>query len=105
MISTSVGGVPSVVVIAFMPKEALDVAVPATLITRTGASEARALTLVEVVQLGLIWRWSRQKVVMSGEVALQSQEQGSSDAEVRSKGLQMQRLLLRHMFFSSNRGT
>ena len=36
---------------------------------------------MEAVQLGLIWRWSRQKVGMSGEGALQSQEPGSSGAE------------------------
>ena len=47
----------------------------------TGASEARALTPVEAVQLGLIWRWSRQKVGMSGEGALQSEEPESSGAE------------------------
>ena len=81
VISTSLGGVPNVVVLAFMPKETLDVAVAAARITPTGASEVRALTLVEEVQLGLIWRWSRQKVGMSGERALQSQEPGSSDAE------------------------
>ena len=33
------------------------------------------------MQLGLIWRWSRQKFGMSGEGALESQEPGSSDAE------------------------
>ena len=81
VISTTLGGVPNVVVVAFMPKETLDVAVAAARITPTGASEARALTLVEAVQLGLIWRWSRQKVGMSGEGALQSQELGSSGAE------------------------
>ena len=50
-------------------------------ITRTGASEARALTPVEVVQLGLFWRRSRRKVRMAGEGALQSREPASSDAE------------------------
>ena len=80
VISTPLGGVPNVVVFAFMPKETLDVAVAAARITPTGASEACALTPVEVVQLGLIWRWSRQKVG-SGEGALQSHEPGSSGAE------------------------
>ena len=78
VVGTSLGGVPNVVVFSFMPKETLDVAVAAACITPTEASEARALTPVEAVQLGLIWRWSRQKVGMSGEGALQSQESGSS---------------------------
>ena len=36
---------------------------------------------MEAVQLGLIWRWSRQKVRMSGADSLQSQEPGSSGAD------------------------
>ena len=42
VISTSLGGVPNVVVFAFMPKETLDVAVAAARMAPTGASEARA---------------------------------------------------------------
>ena len=76
VISTSLGGVPNVVVFAFMRQERLDVAVAAARIAPTGASEARGLTAVEAVQLALIWRWSRQKVGMSGEGAVQSQEPG-----------------------------
>ena len=41
----------------------------AACITPTGAFEARALTLVEVGNLGLIWRLSCQNVGMSGEGA------------------------------------
>ena len=60
VISTSLGSVLNVVVFAFMLKATLDVAVAAARITPTGAPEARAWTLVEVVQLGFIWRWSRR---------------------------------------------
>ena len=74
MTSTSLGGVPNIVVFAFMPKETLGVAVATARIAPTGASEARALTPVEAVQLRLIWRWSRQKVGTSGQGALRSEE-------------------------------
>ena len=43
VISSSLGGVPNVVVFAFMRKETLDVAVAAARITPTGRSDARAL--------------------------------------------------------------
>ena len=50
VISTSLGGVPNVVVFTFMPKETLDVAVAAARTTPTDTSEARALTPVLVVE-------------------------------------------------------
>ena len=66
-----------------MPKETLHVAVAAARTAPTGASEARALSLVEVVQLGLIWRWSRQTVGVSGEVAPQGREPECSIVNTR----------------------
>ena len=59
----------NIIVFASMPKETLGDGVAAARSSLTDSSPYRALTLLEVVQVGLLWRWLCQKVGASDEDA------------------------------------
>ena len=61
VVSRSLGTVPNLRVLASMPYEPLDLAVRGARIPSTApATEPRELTIVEAIQVGLMWRAARQ---------------------------------------------